>query len=121
MTDEHAGQGREHETLDEHGGRGDRRRTRSERVVRPANQPTGDEEGPALHIRRARQKAQHARRKHNPRRPVPRQRPCEAHDEERADAQFGDGQRRGLPDRHERQQRRRREDDTHGLPAGKHG
>ena len=121
MADEHAGKGREHEALDEHGGGGDRRRTRAERVLRAADEPAGDEQRPALDVRRAREQAQHAGREHDPRRPVPRQRPREPDDEERADAQLRDGQRRGLPDRHERQQRGRREDDAHDLPAGPDG
>ena len=59
-------------------------------------------------------------REHEPRRRLTERRARDAGNEERRDAQLRDRQRGGLPHRHERQQRRRRQDDADRV-TGRNG
>ena len=112
LSDDDAGEGREEEAFDEAGGRRGLGRSCPERLMDPGHGSAGDEQRPAFDVDGADERADHGRGQHEPDSRVSERRSRRAGDEKCGNAELRNGERRRLAHRHERQQRRRRQNDA---------
>jgi hypothetical protein len=118
MANEDTSERCEAKAFDEHRCSRERRRSRTECVLGPADETAWNEKRPAFDVGCAREQTQRPSGEDDPGRPVAGGGTSQANREERRDSELRDGKRGCLPDRHERQQRRGRQDHAHDLLAG---
>ena len=115
VSDDHRRQRAKNQTLDEREGHGRSCGAPAERVLDSTNQTTRDEKGPALDFDRAQQRSHCGRRQHEPAGRIPKRRCDNPGDEECPDPKLRNGERCGPPHRHEREERRGRQDDAYRV------
>jgi hypothetical protein len=115
LADDHRREAREEQALDKDRGSGQRGGRGAERRFGSPREAARHEEAPALQIDRAYDRGERGCHQDGPGRPRADFRSHDPGDEERAQPELRDGQRRRFPRRDERAQRRRRQDDRHAA------
>ena len=115
VSDDNRRQCAENETLDQRDSHRRPRGAAAERVLDAANEPTRNEKRPALDFNRPQQRGQGSRREHEPARRIPKRGCDDSGDKEGRRPQAARGERCGPPHRHEREERRRGQNDAYRV------